>query len=342
MNTKFKDLLTSPNTIAKSARFLTILTSLWLAIQVTDHFVPGFVPTEPEYLVIYLLISVCLFLLGELIVSSLDQDSEFIASDPENRFTDGVIEYAKSLAECSPPKDRAILELYSWSTRPLHLMAKHHEREMLGRIALGSAAALEDTLIQASVLIDDLGWSIYQQGRVDEAKKNVEEGLRLLASCNTDEEQKAVIDEMALKGKRHLAGMNFVASNDIQEGLANIEDLAPLVEQLPLGIKGVHQAQLLYLEASFIYKHLEATNKKNTVLDKTGSKYLLLKQGLQKAGEAEDLFKSFAEVDRQAKALNLYVNLLDYDSNESANYVAKTRLERLKKVVSRNLSNHSG
>ena len=325
----------SPTIIARFARLFSVVGLAWIAIQVADRFFPTLLPNGSVFLSIFGLSSLSVFLAIELWVETKQVPSKVGLVDAEGEFSDGIIQYAMSLSQSTPPKDQAILELHRRSSRLLHLTGNNKQREQLGRIALGSAVAAEDNLTQAAVLIDDLGWGVFQQGKIKDAKENIIEGLKLLACIEVEEEQLPMVLELTLKGKRHLAGINFNAEKRIDKGLASIEELRSLAAKLPEGLQGMHVAQLHFLEASFINKYFASNTQENTVLDKTGEKYSLYKKGVENVKKAEDLFKNFADIDRQVKALNLYVKLLKFGGNENATFIANTRLDRLKKIVSR-------
>lgn len=333
----FTGLFDRESLLSRLARLTAVYSAIWGVIQILDRFTPTLLPSGKAYLVIYILFGLIIFLQWELLVQKKYKFDVLVDLDAVSEFANSVVRYAKSLGEASPPKDQTLLELRSWSSRLLHLTGNNMQREVVGKLALGAAGALNDKLTQASILIDDLGWCVYQQHRPEEATANIEEGLRLLTSIPEDKEQAPIKMELVVKAKRHLAGINFFREMDIEKACEDINNLRNFATSLPEGARDVHLAQLNHTEASFIYQFLKNNTPPGTIIDPTGDKAKLYDKSIQCIKQAEEAFSSFGDIERQVKSLKLYVELLKYSGHVTRIHTAESRLSRLEKIASRKI-----
>jgi len=72
-----------------------------------------------------------------------------------------------------------VIKIGSVLSRPLWVTGKYRLRVELGRLVEAAAAYSHRPGQQASALIDDLGWTQFVLGEVDEAKTRIDHGIRL-------------------------------------------------------------------------------------------------------------------------------------------------------------------
>jgi tetratricopeptide (TPR) repeat protein len=312
----------------------------WALLQISTSFGIKVLPDNWRGLAVYALISLSSFLSVELLILNLTRpkpSTEGSSKSPEEVFAEGLISYARSLAEEGQYKDQAILELRSWSSRLLHLMGAVKERTELGQIALTAAAVLQDKPTQASILIDDLGWSLYKAGDRGAAEANIEEAVRILGEELSRDPQNSICLSLKAKAVRHVANIRADglplpdARKQFVEARALLSALVGLDRELNV-------AQIKHSEAEVILHHLEQELRSPSAqVDPSGNLAKLLNEAVQLAEDAELSFKSLGDIEREAKALKVKTQLLAHDPRKQKYREAATRLSRLQREVARNL-----
>jgi hypothetical protein len=332
--------VTRENAWARLLRIASIYGTTAGIAQTIDRYFPNTLPANKLGFALYILVGLSLSLSVELWLAHRDLSrANFVNSGrPDEDFARSLVLYAESLATSKPPRDQALMELRHWSSRLLHLNGNHKERAAVGQLALGAAAAAGDTLTQASILIDDLGWGLHVQGLSAEARENIEEAIGILAASPSSEASSTAILELQVKAKRHLAGINFARSTNIASAREELKSLRNQATALPESCRSLHLAQLDHTEAAFILRHLSNELGPSGVVDPTGNLASLHQDGLTLSATAEASFCNCGDIERQVKALKVNVELLRHGRQISRIHSAESRLTRLQAIASRRLT----
>ncbi len=326
--------------VPRILRMATITGLIWASIQFADRFELHLLPQDWKGITVFALVVVVLILATELAIMARTRPLPEQVHDqrhPGNVFADSLIDYAEALSSEGNRREQAILELRSWSSRLLHLTGAAAQRAELGQIALNAATALEDRITQASILIDDLGWSLYEVGSREAALENIGEAIQLL-----DDElaqpgaSKDILLDLKVKALRHRANVT-AQTLDLAPGRALFAEPRQLISGLPQALADIHAAQLDHSEAELISRYLGKQVGENGQVDPTGQLNDLLRDALILSQQAEDTFSNNGDHEREAKVLKLRVRLLAHDTRKQRYREASAKLERLEKEVSRNL-----
>jgi hypothetical protein len=339
MRKLFSGLIYGDALVNRLLRLATVIGGVFAGLQLADRFFPGRLPSGPVGVALFALTVASGYLGLELI--NLHRDLHLAipstTGDPRSDFADSLVIYASTLANSTPPRDQALLELRRWSSRLLHLNGSHRQRTEIGHLALGAAASLNDRFAEASILIDDLGWSVYSQGLTLEAEASVAEGISILDSLPESEHEKPEVKELHIKGRRHLTTLHFVTSRDIQEVQDSVASLLPTAEELPEPASSLNVAQLNHTEAALIHSYLDGEVGPHGRVDPTGQLQTLYSRALDLSAEAERRFGEIGDVERQVKALKLHVELLKHGGPPTRLNAGESRLRRLETIASRQL-----
>jgi hypothetical protein len=326
--------------IPRLIRIASITGLLWATVQFADRY--GLQLTSPDWrgIVEFSLVVLVVVLATELVIvvrtrPVVDKGKDL--RNPGQVFADSLIDYAEALSVEGNRRDQAVLELRGWSSRLLHLTGAAEQRAELGQIALTAATALEDRVTQASILIDDLGWSLHEIGDDQAALENIREALLLI-----DDElvrqpgSEQILLDLKLKALRHR--VNITARTlDLAAGRSLFGEPRQLLATLTLPASDVNAAQLDHSEAELISRHLDREIGESGQVDPTGQLSGLLRDALTLAQRAEDSFSASGDHERVAKVLKLKVRLLAHDTRKQRYREASAKLERLEREVSRNL-----
>ncbi len=311
----------------------------WALLQILNNFKINVIPSNWRGFLVYGIASLVVFLSIELIILNVTRPRpslERAAASPEEVFAEGLISYARSLAAVGQYKDSAILDLRSWSSRLLHLMGAVQQRIELGQIALTAAAALQDRQTQASILIDDLGWSIYKVHDSDTALANITEAVRIIDEALAGDAPNASYLSLKVKALRHIANIKADTSSlaDARSYFAKPREIA---DQLEGAERELNNAQIDHSEAEVLLRRIDREVGATGQVDPTGSLVKLLNEAITFAETAESTFNSLGDTEREAKALKVKVQLLVHDTRKEKYREAATRLSRLEREVARDL-----
>jgi hypothetical protein len=334
------EFLIAENTWAIAVRATTLFGILTGVCQLVDRYFPKALPNGGWGFVMFALLWLVLVLGVELMVLHRHCTRVVLepVGPPEATFARSLVMYAESLASARPPRDLALLELRRWSSRLLHLNGSHKERSAIGELALSAAASLGDTFTQAAILVDDVGWGLHVQGQGMEAKQNIQEGLRLLESTPVSEGLADTALDLKLKGKRHLAAIEFHQAGNLNSARAAIDQLRNEARALSEPSRGLHLAQLDHTEGILILRHLESRLGPSGVVDPTGELSAMHDAAIALCSSAEQVFAHLGDVERQVKTLRVRVDLLRHGRHASRLSVAEGQLRRLQAIASRRLS----
>ena len=99
-------------------------------------------------------------------------------------------------------------------THPISFAWVKTRKEKLSGMTLSSTAIINDNISKSEILIDDLGWAIFLQGRTKEAFKNILKALNTLNQLNANSSYDLIRVKLAeIKALRHLTFL----SNSIQK-----------------------------------------------------------------------------------------------------------------------------
>jgi len=251
---------------------------------------------------------------------------------PSNDFARSVLMYANYLK--SVQKNKSVVQLRNKLTHLFHLLGLHASREELGKIAIGSAAIINDNLSKGEILIDDLGWAIHLQGRTHDATVNISKAIGLLSDTEGKEEENVVRRNLALaKAYRHLAFLSSNTENQ-KENLAHCDNIISELSNNITLMKGFGQSIICdqaqvhhargFLEAKNINLHLSGT----VPLKDTNIRELAT-QALNETNYAISLFEQVGDLEREAKALMLLERLLSALHEDIEALEAKARWEKI-------------
>lgn len=340
MNKLFDKVVFGNTAALRATRFVSTALVVFSFVRLIEYFFPHFLPTGVHGIVTFALVVVCLMLSQELVVTHkrIHCSTTIATGDIRNDFANSLIAYATSLSTSTPPRDQALLELRRWSSRLLHLNGSHKARVEIGRLALGAAAAISDRYSEASILIDDMGWGLHALGDSDSARDCLNEGIALIEAMPEEERSRSDVLEMLIKAKRHLVSIQFAVTGDIHRALSATEEIRTLVVTLPEPMKTLHFAQLDHTAAALTHRYLDRSLGRNGQVDPTGALNRVHAEAIARSASAESSFSNLGDIERQLKALRIYVELLRHAPPSPRLHTAESRLARLQAIASRQVS----
>lgn len=334
--------LISIGRLASVSRMAAILGGCFAIAQMIDVFNLANLHAPCSFLA-FLLFALLIGVTVELVIlwahqsglQSLPKNS----APPEQQFAQSVVFYASFLA--SSRCDDAVIELRAWASRFLHLSAMRTERQKLGEIALRSALAKSDRVTQASILIDDLGWTMYEEGQTDRALENISEAIGVIDrerdahSTSNDKSDELLL--LKVKALRHKANIRAASATDLETARAFFSEPRSLVEDLPENWRKHHFAQLNHSEASAINAWLNRFGGNQTRFDPASTNGMALTKAISLAEQSERAFRAENDIEREYKALQLLCSLLEKSVVRQPELEARARLERMRLQVARNI-----
>lgn len=170
-------------------------------------------------------IYVLVYLYQELQKSALDKgQTDSTDERGDNQLTDTLM--ADLEAAYRDRKWDEVIKIGGVLSRPLWVTGKYRLRVKLGKLVEAASAYSHRTKEQASALIDDLGWTKFVLGEVDEAKSNVLHGIKIAEESNNL--------YLTYKGHRHLSEI-AVEAGSLSEASTHYEMALKYAQQLPDG-----------------------------------------------------------------------------------------------------------
>lgn len=323
------------------ARGVTTVGALWAVVQFLDRFRVVSLPEGGAGLALFGLITLATFLSVELVVAhqqlrhALAHRPTLEDFTPEEAFANGVVRYASKLNDAQARRDTAVLEIRSFATRPLHLMGAVDARVQLGEIALTAASHLDDRLTEASILVDELGWTLHLQGASEKALRNLRSAVGILDDVEKSTGVSAEALEWRAKALRHIANIESRKLATLADARASFKAPRDAAAALPSTIRPNYSAQVDHSEAEVILKVLNAQLGDEGKVDPEGPTHTALNDGLALIESAWAIFDSHNDKERAVKAAHVKVGLLKHGNDEAALIITRKRLERTKLEASR-------
>jgi hypothetical protein len=246
-----------------------------------------------------------------------------------------IVAYGVDLSDAN--KHAALIDLRNRASRMLHLFGARKARQELGTLALRSAAALKDRLSQASILVDDLGWSVFEDGRTDEAAEHIEEAIGLLdEQLGAGEGPHDQMRDLRAKANRHMATIE-AERHHFDLATDRLAAARTDASRLPQPERDVNVAQLDYTEAHLSVLQLEMNVGPAGYVDSDPARYALLLRAGQLCDQAEDVFSRQSDLERLAKVAHLRCRIARHRRNPAALREADANLREAELRVSRNL-----
>ena len=202
-------------------------------------------------------------------------------------------------------------------------------------MAYDAASALEDTLAQASILIDDLGWSLYEGREPAKARQNIDEGIRISRDHVSREPTDTRALELVCKGLRHIANIEARTVQNPNDARALFAIPRQAAASLPQAMAEFHGAQIDHSESKVILELIENDFGVDGTVDPTGSSGSMLDEAVALAQRAESTFAKLSDIERQEKVLRTRVRLLAHYASKARFEAAKSQLARIETQVAR-------
>lgn len=177
-----------------------------------------------------------------------------------------------------------VIKIGSVLSRPLWVTGKYNLRVEVGRLVEAAAAYNDRPHQQASALIDDLGWTKFVLGEVNEAKEYISHGISIAEKCDDY--------YMALKGYRHLSGISMEEDN-LEEARKYLENSTDFAKKMKDGVRkkevlagvDVNMALLSFKEKKW-------------------------KEALEKLEHAKNVYQTLKDEDREVKVYHYKGDIL--------------------------------
>lgn len=338
MTKSFWSFLLGPSLVNRLARLVAINGALAAVLQVADFFFDLDVSFGILGVLIYVLVSLNIFLLSEILLLRMRPGlvvGNAVDASVEESFAEAIVIYAEALAGYRPPRNDALMDLRKWTTRFLHLNGCYAQRVRLGELAFRAAVAKEDEFTQASILIDDLGWSRSAAGDPDSGRENIQEGQRILSQLPAEERGRTEVVELQIKAKRHLVGAQFDKNQDLDVAMRGISEIRDIALVLLEPDQGLHLAQLDHAEAAITLRWIDKRLGLKGKVDPSGEINIYYQRALECARSADRAFGSLGDLERQIKIAGVHVRLLEHGESEAARSRLQAHLNNLSLKVAR-------
>lgn len=234
------------------------------------------------------------------------------------------------------------IKIGKYGSRLFLMFAKYDLRIKYGEYIIRAAEKSNDSINKAVGKIDCVGWSYVKKGNIDEAIKNITEGLKEIENDNTKE-----ANVMKCKGCRHLLAIEIKGENKAN-ALKKREEFSRLISNLNGRDKKIMQASLSiidgdiqstffqdYEKAKRLYKEGNSIYKKCSDFDRAVKTYHKLGEINLKMTQYPKALKYFligfwssdqlSRIDEKQKNCQSIVELLK-------NHSEKVKIEELKDI----------
>ena len=233
------------------------------------------------------------------------------ADDAANGLAEAAVRYARELH--AEGRDRALVSFRSNISETLHIIGQHKARGELGALAMDAASGLGNTLAEAEILVDDLGWGAYMQDDVDSALENISSAESIaLEAISTTPDRASDLTIVAARAIRHRSIIEAELNRaDMTEQLAPalklLEKLDSSRELVRREISQLAHARGL-ITAIYCGVNGEGDLPKDGQRDATRRR---IEAVLPDVGAAAETFRELGDQARYTKALFLEVRLLE-------------------------------
>lgn len=192
---------------------------------------------------------------------------------------------------------------------------KYDLRVKIGEMIASAAGLCEEYEIQAETLLDDLGWTRIRLNEIGPGRKSIEHGLKVAEDHS--------LSYLIAKGYRHLADIhlaeacNFWTLRYMNWGGQHLPKVITKTNEL-------NECFTFYEKGIAILPSIPDVRKRTEMegnLKYTLSKYYLIKRDFEKAldavAEAQNLYNSISDADREVKLFNLRGKILMEVGKES-------------------------
>lgn len=269
---------------------------------------------------------------GLLVYVSIEELSK--PTDEHDRLAKDIVEAARALYD--DQRHRAVIEFRASASIVLQLLGKWSARAELGEIALSSSRAEGDRLAQASILVDDLGWSIFAGGNVQRALISIEDGIALLNTMLTDPGTPLADRDQLLnlraKARRHLVAVK-VELLDFDGARSVMQAAHGDAQQLSEPLQAVALAKLEYAAAYVLDRELLAQLGAAGRVPPDSSAVRQLEETVARCRGAVTVFRERANLEWEARTATVLPSLLrryapDWEVNEAEAQAAAIQRQR--------------
>ena len=178
-------------------------------------------------------------------------------ANEHDRLAKDIVDTAQALHD--DQRHRAVIDFRASASIVLQLLGNWTARADLGRIALRSSQAIGDRLAQASILLDDLGWSTFALGDVQLAMTKLEDAIGLLNTMldvpRTPAPDRDQLLDLRAKARRHLVAVK-TELRDFASASSILEAARRDARQLSEPFQGPALAKLDYAESYVLHHEL--------------------------------------------------------------------------------------
>jgi hypothetical protein len=255
-------------------------------------------------------------------------------TDEHDRLAKDIVEAARALYD--DQRHRAVIEFRASASIVLQLLGKWSARAELGKIALWSSRAEGDRLAQASILVDDLGWSVFAGGDIHRALFSIEDGIALLNTMLDDPGTPLADRDQLLnlraKARRHLVAVK-VELRDFDGARSVLQAASGDAQQLSEPLQVVASAKLEYAAAYVLDRELLARLGSAGRLTPDGSAVRQLEETVSRCRSAITVFRERANLEWEARTATVLPPLLrryapDWEVNEAEAQAAAIQRQR--------------
>jgi hypothetical protein len=263
---------------------------------------------SPKWLLRLLLAASTGLVVGLLVRLAIGEPTKPVNND---QLAEVVVDRAQALHD--DHRHQAVVDFRASASVVLQLLEEWDCRAQLGEIALRSAQALGNRLAQASIFVDDLGWSTFKVGDVDRALINIANGIDLLTKMLDDpktqpDERDRVLDLRA-KARRHLVAV-LVRQRDFDDARSVLEVARASARQLSRPLEVIALAKLDYAEAHVLDGELGASLGAEGRVAANSPDARQLQEIVARCRAAADVFTDHANLEWEAHVADLLPRLL--------------------------------
>lgn len=160
------------------------------------------------------------------LISFLLNLSFFLSKKLLNTSNSTLIEFFDKEIEVAYDSEQwtEVIKLGNVLSRPLWVFGKYEIQKKIGRYVEIASSHLEKKDSQARALIDNLGWTKYEMGEIDEAILNIQSGLTIAKENN--------LHYLEYKALRHLSGIEIFENRSREKALEYLEQSETVIKNI--------------------------------------------------------------------------------------------------------------